>query len=236
MDVEVLKKINSLAKTLHTQGLASNMDDATRLASAMVGTKHADLDGFSDLAKTQMSGHGFAESPERSTLASGQTVVSPPRTFAEVKHATINEQMMSGMESAVPAYSKPLNPPMQPITDEMNKIKFEIEGKVNNISSKVFEVENHSQNNFKFINQIGDEIDKINNRLNKIEKMLSESSRVSQNNSNNNSNSNNQNHVASETPQQQTQEKPREQANPRTGDAKPGEFDIRKYFYSGSDK
>ncbi|MBN2880738.1 hypothetical protein JXM83_01675 [Candidatus Woesearchaeota archaeon] len=42
MDIEILKKVNTLAKSLHEQGLAANMDDATKLAQSMVGVKEDD--------------------------------------------------------------------------------------------------------------------------------------------------------------------------------------------------
>lgn len=251
MDVEILKKINSLAKTLHSQGLASNMDDANRLASCMVGTKHNDVDEFSSLARTQMSGERKETKENDDTLSNGGMVVGPKRTFADERHPTINEQMMSGTENMVaPAYTTGVMPqpngvaqmsaaqpaPAVPAFD-FTKIKYEIEGKVSEVATKVSEVETHSNNNFTFIKQIGDEIDKINDKLRQIERKLSEL-----NNAPARSSSSSEQSAA---PREQSQpqpsgeapkEAPREQANARTGDNKPGDFDIRKYFYSGSDK
>lgn len=243
MDVEILKKINSLAKTLHTQGLASNMDDATRLASCMVGTKHTDVDTFSAMARTQMSGDMQETKENDSTLSNGGMVVGPKRTFSDEKHPTINEQMMNGNESMLghsypgsvavpqmPQTAQVAQAPQMP-TFEFNKMKTELDAKVTEISGKLTEVETHSNNNYAFIKQIGDEIDKINDRLKQMEKRLSEL---------NNAPARTPVETASAPAQPQLREipkeAPKEQANARTGDHKPGDFDIRSYFYSGSDK
>lgn len=243
MDVEILKKINSLAKTLHSQGLASNMDDATRLASCMVGSKHTDVDEFSSLARTQMSGERQETKENDDTLSSGGMVIGPKRVFADEKHPTINEQMMSGTENMVaPAYTTgampqtagvPLHSAPMPAVPafDFTKIKYEIEGKVSEVSTKLSEVETHSKNNFNFIKQIGDEIDKINDKLKQIERKLSDLNNAPARSSSSESSAPSQPQLR-EVPK----EAPREQANARTGDNKPGDFDIRKYFYSGSDK
>lgn len=228
MDVEVLKKINSLAKTLHMQGLASNMDDATRLASCMVGNKHTDIDDFTNMAKNQMSGEKRESQEGDDMLSSGQMVVSPKRVFAEEHHPTISEQMMGNQEPV--SNNSQVSLSQQQIThSEITKIKYELETKINQIFTKTIDVETNTKNNFGFIKQIGDEIDKINAKLKEIEKRFSEMGNATTNQSQTSNDS-------VQTRQEQSREAPKEQSNARTGDAKPGEFDIRKYFYSGSDK
>lgn len=198
MDVDTLKKVNSLAKSLQEQGLAASNEDAMRLASGMVGNDEAG--DFAKQASEQMQVKPEPEDTPQVTSEPGQEMLSEPEYQEDTTPEP--EKQSAGLET------------------DLNKLKEKIQ---NN--------ETQSSNNFNFIKQIGNEIDKIYEKLNAlsttVRNMRQESAQRSQ-------------QTEQAQPQQaQQQEQPKQeqkQESNNSGDLTPENIDIRNYFYSGTGK
>jgi len=191
MDVDTLKKVNALAKSLQEQGLAANMEDAMRLASGMVGNEEQHQ--FSTDAATQMK--------VENNTSTTQSV--------EPENISQNEEVSNNLQN--------LN--SQPVVDE------ELKKEVLEIKNNLQNIESQSNNNFKFIQQIGNEIDKIYEKLSQVVKSVEELK-----------NKPSVLQTAEEKPTQVAENKEPENSTPekQNGDLTPDNIDIRKYFYSGN--
>lgn len=99
----------------------------------------------------------------------------------------------------------------------------ELNHKISKQNNKICEIENSSANNFKFIKQIGSEIDKLLNRISSLETEL----KIMK-----------QREIKANASKVETQETfaPKQEVKSQSSSVNPNEVDIRKYFYSGNDK
>lgn len=215
MNVETLKKVNALAKSLQEQGLAANMEDAMRLASGMVG--NSEQHQFTTDAATQMQ---VKAEETNNSLEQNTDSLESMNSF----NTGINKHTTSEKEISSSTISESV--PSRDVEDLKQKLL--------NLENRIEQNNTQSTNNFNFIQQIGNEIDKVYEKLNSLTKNLNElKEKMSSNQQQTAALENKPENSFVNQNTTETKNEPDQTGSTTSGELTPDNIDIRNYFYSG---